>query len=88
VVAVAAGVVAQAGADGLGHLREVGDQGVHVERGQGGLVLQEVVGVGDVGLVVLRVVDLHRLRVDVGNQGVVGVGQFWKFVGHDLTGLH
>ena len=74
VVAVAARVVAQAGADRLGDLREVGDERVHVERRQGGLVRQELVGVGDVGLVVLGVVDLHRLCIDVGHQGVVGVG--------------
>ena len=62
------------GADRLGNLREVGDEGVHVERRKGGMVLQELVGVRDVGLVVLGVVDLHRPRVDVGNQGIVSVG--------------
>jgi hypothetical protein len=65
VVAVAAGVVAHAAADGLGHLGQVGDEGVDVERREGGVVLEEVVGVGDVGLVVLAVMDFHRLRIDV-----------------------
>ena len=69
-------------ADRLGHLAQVGDQRVDGERGEGRMVLQEVVGVVDVGLVVLRVMDFHRPRIDVGLEGVVGVGQFGKFVGH------
>jgi hypothetical protein len=87
VVAVAAGVVAHAAADGLGHLREVGDQRVDVERGEGGVILEEIVGVGDVGLVVLRVVDFHRLRINVRDEGVVSVGEFREFVGHGRNGL-
>jgi hypothetical protein len=88
VVAVAAGVVAHAAADGLGHLRQVGDQRVDVEGREGGMILEEVVGVGDVSLVVLRVVDLHRLRINVRGEGVVSVGKFREFVGHDRGGLN
>jgi hypothetical protein len=81
-LAVAAGVVADAAADGLGHLAEIGDERVHIERRERRVVLEEIVGVGDVGLVVLAVVDLHRLRVDVRSEGIESVGQFRKFEGH------
>ena len=82
VVGVAAGVVADAAADGVGDFAEVGDQGVNVQRGEGGVVLEQVVGVGDVGLVMLAVVDFHRLRVDVRSEGVEGVRQGREGEGH------
>ena len=84
---MAAGVIAHATADGLGDLREVGDQGVDVQRGERGMVLKEIVGVGDVSLVVLAMVDFHGLRIDVGLEGVRGVGQFREFVSHNRGGL-
>jgi hypothetical protein len=83
VVAVAAGVVAHAAADGLGDLREVGDQRVDVEGRERGVVLEEIGGVGDVSLMVLRMMDFHRLGIDVRDESVVSVGEFREFVGHD-----
>ncbi len=40
------------------------------------MILQGVVGVRDVSLVMLRVMDFHRLSIDVRLEGTVGVGQF------------
>ena len=74
-VGVAAGIVAHATADGLGDFAQVGNQRMDVEGGEGGVVLQEIIGVGDVGLVVLAVMDFHRLGVDVGLKSVMGVWQ-------------
>ena len=51
------------------------------------MVLEEIVGVGDVRLVVLAVMDFHRLRIDVRHEGVDGVGEFRKFVSHDDIGF-
>ena len=47
-----------------------------------GWSFSSVVRVVDVGLVVLGVMDLHRPRIDVRLEGVVGVGKFRKFVSH------
>jgi hypothetical protein len=44
--------------------------------------LERLVGVVDVGLVVLVVVDTHRLLVDVGLERAVVVRQGWDLVGH------
>jgi hypothetical protein len=46
------------------------------------VVFQEIVGVGDVRLVVFVVMDFHRLRIDVWDEGIKSVGQFGKFVSH------
>ena len=32
------------------------------------------------------VMDFHRLGIDVGNEGVVSVGEFREFVGHGGSG--
>ena len=45
-------------------------------------VLQQVVAVGDVGLVVLVVVVLERLLAHVRAESVIGVGQGGKFESH------
>lgn len=83
VVAVSAGIIAHAGADRLWNLAEIGDEGVHRLGGQRGMVLQDRVGIIDVGLVVLAVVDLHRARIKVRLEGIVGIGEWCEFVGHN-----
>jgi hypothetical protein len=87
VVAVAAGIVAHAAADGLGHLRQVGDQRVDVEGGEGGMVLEEIVGVGDVGLVVLASGGFPSSSHRCAGRGRRKRRQFREFVGHDRNGL-
>ena len=77
---MAAGVVAHAAAEGVGDLGEVGNEGLGGELGEGGVILKEIVGVGDVGLVVLTVMDFHRFDVDVRREGVVGVREGWEGV--------
>ena len=79
---MAAGVVAHATADGLGNLGQVGNQRVDVKGRERGMILEEIIGVGDVGIVVLAVMDLHRLGVDVRLERGQGVGKFREFEGH------
>ncbi|MCY1534998.1 hypothetical protein D9M68_703840 [compost metagenome] len=80
-VGVAAAVVAHGGAQRLGQFLDTGDEGfdrrVRMRR-----VFQRRIQVVHVGLVVLAVVDLHRLRVDVGFERVEGIGQGWQGVRH------
>ncbi len=66
----------------LGHFREIGDEHVDIECGEGGVILQKIVGVGDVGLMVFAVMDFHRARIDVRLESIGGVGQFREFVSH------
>jgi hypothetical protein len=47
------------------------------------MVFEEVVGVGDVGLVVFAVMDFHRLRINVRHEGVESEEQGGERVGHD-----
>ena len=81
-VAVAAAIVAQHSADRLGRVAKIGDQRVDIERRQRRVVLQGIVGIVDVGLMMLGQVDFHRASIDVGLQRVVSVVQFWKIVSH------
>jgi len=81
VVGMSAGIIAQCGADFLGHLVEMRDELVNRELGKVGVSGQRFVGVVHVGRVVLVVVDAHRLGVDVRFQGLVGIGQVGQFVG-------
>jgi len=81
VVPMAAPVVADRSADVLGHARDVGDQGLDglaFERSAGEGLVQVV----HVGLVMTAVVDLHRQGVDVGFEGVLGIGKRGEFVSH------
>ena len=75
-VGVAAAVIAHDAANVFGHGGEVLDQIFDGFAGQIGLVLQGVVDVGDVSLVMLGVMDLHRARVDMRLERVVSVRQF------------
>ena len=81
VVEVAADIVAQAGADGFGSGAEVFEEFLGCELGEFGLVGEEFVGVGDVGLVVLVVVDAHRLGIDVRLERFIGIGERREGVG-------
>src|SRR5690606_1548203 len=80
-VGVATGVVAQRAALVFGQRVEVGNDLLGALVGPLG-AFKRGVGIVDIGLVVLGVVDFHRLRVDVGLERVVGVRQFGKDVGH------
>ena len=52
---------------------KISDQILDRLRGQIGLVFERVVNVGDVSLVMLGVMDLHRPRVDMRLESIVGV---------------
>ena len=62
---MAAAVVAHGGADVLGHAVDASEQILDALRLQLGMLLERGVQVGDVRLVMLAVMNLHRLRVDV-----------------------
>src|SRR3546814_6509378 len=78
---VCAAVVAHRACDLLGQGVDVAYQVLGRLVGVFGAV-DRLVEFVDVGLVVLGVVDLHRLRVDVRLERVVGVGKFGEGVGH------
>ena len=83
VVDVAAAVVAHGGADVLGNDGAVvGQQFLHGLAGEIGRDSKRLVEVGDVGVVVLAVVDLHGHLVDVRFERVRRVGQRWKCKWH------
>ena len=73
VVGMAAGVVADGGADGLRDLGEVSDEDVDIGAGplKPGFLGERCVQVRHVSVVVLPVVDFHRGLVDVRLEGVV-----------------
>src|SRR5829696_18882 len=81
VVVVAAAVVADGAALLVGHLAQVGEHLLDrraVERGPG----ERRVRLVHVRLVVLVVMEAHRVRVDVRLERLVGVGERRNFVGH------
>ncbi len=82
VVDVAAAVVADDGADVLGDAGEVGDELFGGFLAEFGVLLDRAVEVGDVGLVMLVVVELHGRFVDGGLESGVVVGKGGKFEGH------
>jgi hypothetical protein len=84
VVGVAAAMVAHCAALGFGHRLQIPDQFFHGFAGERGAV-DRFVELVDVGLVMFGVVDLHRLRVDMRFERVVGVRKFRKRVGHGIT---
>ena len=49
------------------------DKLIDIKRRQGRLILERIIGIVDVGLVVLGQMDFHRARINVRLQGVVGV---------------
>jgi hypothetical protein len=75
-VVVAAAVITHRGLDRIGHNGAViREQFFDALRRQFRRGFQRLVQIRDVGLMMLSVVDLHRLRVDMGLQRVEGVGQ-------------
>src|SRR5205823_7739019 len=83
VVDVPAAVVAHGGPLVLGQRVEVRDHLLDWPVGPVG-AFERRVQVGDVGLVVFVVVDLHRLRVDRRLQRLVRVGERGQLVGHGV----
>ncbi|KAG0763484.1 hypothetical protein G6F22_018417 [Rhizopus arrhizus] len=81
VVGVATAIVAHRAALRFGHRIKVGDERLDRLRGDAGL-LEGGIEVVDVGLVVLAVVDLHRARIEVRLEGIIGVGERGKRVRH------
>jgi len=78
---MAAAVVADRAADGVGDTGQIADQGFEGEafnRSSGDRLVEVV----HVGLVMAAVVDFHGQRVDVGFERILGVGEGSKFVGH------
>ena len=61
-------------ANGLGHGGEILDQVIEALRREIGVVLEGVVEVGDIRLVMLPVMDFHRLGVDMWLERRGGVG--------------
>ena len=82
VVDVSAAGVLDDLADVFGDGGEVPDEVFGGFGGQLGVLLDGGVEIGDVGMVMLVMVQLHGRLVDVGLEGVVGVRQRCEFVGH------
>jgi hypothetical protein len=74
VVRVSASVVTHSGADVLGDVIEVGEEFLEVTGVCFGVLLQRVIEVGDVGIVVFFVVEVHGLFVYVRFERVIGIG--------------
>jgi hypothetical protein len=81
---MAAAIVLHDLADVLGDGAEVLDEVFGALGGKFGVLIDGSVEVGDVGLVVLIVVQLHGCFVDVGFESCVGVRKRGKFVGHGI----
>jgi len=79
---VPAGVVAQHVAHVLGHRADSAEKVLDRLLGQLRMLLQRAVGVVDVRLVVLVVMDLHRLGVDVRLQRIEAIGKRRKLISH------
>jgi hypothetical protein len=82
VVAVPAAVVADRAANRVGQVAQPAQQVFDALACQVGVAFQCGVGFGDVGLVVLVVVNPHGLFVDIRFERVVIVGQRGKFKWH------
>src|SRR5690606_5409768 len=75
VVAVSAAVVADRRADVFGHLGEVPHQLVDFHLGELGMLFESRVRFVDVRLMMLRVMDLHRLCIDMRLERIVSIWQ-------------
>ena len=82
VIGVATGVIFDASANLFGNLCQIADEVVDGLGGQLGVVGEQCIEVVDVGLVVLVVMNLHRLGVDERFEGGVVVRQRCEFVRH------
>ena len=87
VVDVAAAVVLHDLADVFGDAGEVLDQLFGGLLAEFGVFVDRAVQIGDVGLVVLVVVELHGRFIDEGFESGVVVGEWRKFEGHGVSPL-
>jgi hypothetical protein len=79
---MSAAVVAHGRTDVFRDGVEVADEFFNAERFKGAMPFQSGVELVDVGLVVLGMMNLHRARVDVRLQRVIGIFQFRQCMGH------
>src|SRR5262245_22604824 len=85
-VSVATAVIADGCPDVLGNLFNVATEVFDALLGKA-FTFQSGVKIRHVRIVVLVVMDLHRLGVDVWLQRIVGVGQWRKCIGHGGVSL-
>jgi hypothetical protein len=76
VIPVSSTVVADGTTDGFRHIIDLAAEIVEAQRLQIRMALQGGIEIGDVGLVVLRPVNVHGGLVDVRLEGVFSVGEF------------
>ena len=67
-------IVAEAAADRLRNLLQIRDQVVDRECSEIGVILEGIIGVGDVSLMVLAVMNFHRAGINVRFESVRRVG--------------
>src|SRR6266702_5242747 len=79
---MAAAVVLDDFADVLGDGAKILDEVFGRAGAEVGVLLDGAVEIGDIGLVMLVVVELHGRLVDGGFEGSIVVGKRWNFVGH------
>ena len=79
---MAAAVVAHRRADVFRHAVDAAAQLLDALRAQLGVLLERGVQVGDICLVMLPVMNLHRLRVDVRLERAEVIRELGKFVRH------
>jgi hypothetical protein len=77
-----AAVVAHRRADVFGNAADAAQQIVEALRVQLGMLVERRVQIGDIRLVMLPVMDLHRLRVDVRFERSEVVRELGQFVRH------
>src|SRR3989442_3251704 len=87
VVGVAAAVVADGGANVLWHTADAAQQILNALRLQLGMLLEGGVQVGDVRLMMLAVMNLHRPRIDVRLECIEGIWKGRKGVSHRTSSL-
>jgi len=71
---MAAAMVAHHGADCLGHVVEVAQKCVHAQVAEGGLFLERGIEIGDIGLMMFGMMNLHGAGIDEGFQCVICIG--------------
>ena len=81
-IAVAAAVIAHRRADILRHRVEIAEQFLERLVRDLRMLVERLVQLSDIRLVMLRVMDLHRLRIDVWLERIIAIWKFGKFVFH------
>lgn len=82
-VPMAAAIVADGSADGIGDGSEIGEEGFDGFGFEGGMAGEGFVQVVHIGFVMATMVDFHGGGVDVGFESLFGVGELGKFVCHN-----